>query len=364
VNKLKLLIALLATALSAQGQRGFLHPTAVSDAAVAEAPWPWRNQRQGYFDWWAEQVGLRILENAHVRPGVRYMHQRSELTYIADEAVVGGQITIDADILNDVNFPAAVENRLRNITIDLPSGNLGRTVSSWTSLAQLDVTALGLTLRGSYWSGSLSPGLFPQLGDVGVLVNSDELIGITAREIAGTSALNNATSLELHIHPLQWLSGFRRLEWQAGNGFYVGGDWSIGWVKATDLTFKQGRELLGNVDMEQEIRGVLPSQLANLIDVAETAELLLTAVESRLPLYGFGLPVVGGRTSEYAGWVGYQWNTKVWTGNARVGMSYQTQRLSNDHPALPTLRVHRWAPTLHFNCVFNQETTNGAIFSE
>lgn len=339
-------------------------PSATADAAMAEAPWPWRNQRQGYFDWWAEQVGLRILENAHVRPGVRYMHQRGELTYIADEAVVGGQITIDADILNDVNFPAAVENRLRNITIDLPSGNLERTVSSWTSLAQLDVTALGLTLRGSYWSGSLSPGLFPQLGDVGVLVNSDELIGITAREIAGTSALNNATSLELHIHPLQWLSGFRRLEWQAGNGFYVGGDWSIGWVKATDLTFKQGRELLGNVDMEQEIRGVLPSQLANLIDVAETAELLLTAVESRLPLYGFGLPVVGGRTSEYAGWLGYQWNTKVWTGNARIGMSYQTQRLSNEHPALPSLRVHRWAPTLNFNCVFNQEATNGAMFGE
>ena len=132
-------------------------------SAAATPPsirWPWG--RQGYFSWWADQVGLRIVQQASVRPGVRFLHQASELQYSADEAVIGGELVIDSDLLNAVNLPSVIENKLRDLSIQLPTGILTRESQSWTSLAQLEIKAVGLTVRGSYWSGALAPARFPQ----------------------------------------------------------------------------------------------------------------------------------------------------------------------------------------------------------
>ncbi len=330
--------------------------------ASAGIQWPWKAQRMGYLGWWADKVGLRILESFEFRPGVRYLHQNSQLQYIADQTVFGGQISIDDDILNAVNLPSVVENPLRNLEVDLPTGLLTREVVSWTAMAQLEVTIVGLSVRGSYYSGALAPGQFPQPKDVGVLVNPERLIGLAAREFLTSDALNNALSLEVAIHPIQLLTGFRDLEWYSTSGWYIGSDIAFGWVGTTDLTFRQGRELLGDLDLGQEIRDILPNALEGLINTDEAGDLLITAVESRLPLYGFGIPEASGRTLEIESWVGYQWSNKTWAGDVRLGVVYQSQKLSNQHPSSPDLRIRRWAPTIRLKWVFNKDQIESPLF--
>ena len=186
---------------------------------------------------------------------------------------------------------------------------------------------------------------------------------VVVREIAASSNLNNAVSIEFALHPIHLLTGFRDLEWYSTSGFYVGGDFSIGLMKSTDLTFKQGRELLGDLDLAEEIRDVLSEPLELLIDTDQAADLLLTAVESRLPLYGFGLPQVDGRTLEVKTWLGYQWTNSTWSGDASIGFRYQTQKLSNQHPSAPVLRVRRWMPTVNVKWVFNKEKIQSPLFA-
>lgn len=336
--------------------------SAYSSDARKSIRWPWQNQRKGYFNWWSDKVHLRIIESLRLRPGVRYFQQQSSLTYIADETVVGGDIVIDEDILNAVDLPRSIERRVRDLRIELPSGELSRTVKRWTSLAQLELQVVGLTIRGSYWSGALAPQQFPQPQDISTLFEARELINIAARELAATSALNNAIAWEVAIHPLQWLTGFRQLEWSSGGGLYIGADVSIGWLQTTDLTFKQGRELLEDVDLGQEIRDVLPSAIEAVVNTDEAADILLTAVESRLPLYGFGLPVANGQTLELRSWIGFQWTNRTWSGDVSLGIAYQRQQLSNDHPSKPDLQIRRWAPTIGARWVFNKEETNSSLF--
>lgn len=331
--------------------------------AAAKIRWPWQAQRMDYFGWWSKKVTLRIMESFSLKPGVRYLHQRSTLSYLADETVFGGNITIDDDLLNAVDLPGIVERRLENLLIELPTGQLNREVSNWTSLARFELSVIGITARASYWSGSLSPGQFPQPFDVGVLFDPDELVGLAAREIAATSALNNAASLELLIHPMAFLTGFRQMEWNSEGGIYLNGDFALGFVKATDLTFKQGRELLGDIDMGQEIRDILPDPLEELIDTDEAGRLILDAAESRLPLYGFGLPVATGKTFEVEGKVGYRWANNTWTGDASLGFFFQSQRLSNDHPSNPDLRIRRITPTINVKWIFNKRTTESSLFN-
>lgn len=324
--------------------------------------WPWTAKRMNYLTWWSKKVGLRIVEGFQFGPSIRYFNQKTSLEYIAEETVFGGEITVDEDLLNTVNFPTIIENRLREIRIELPTGKLSRTTTGWTSMSQLKVTAAGVSITGNYWAGALAPKQFPQPKDIKVLFNPDDLIGIAARELAATSALNNAVSLEVRIHPIQFLTGFRKLEWFGGSGFYVGGDLSVGWVQSTDLTFKQGRELLGDIDLGQEIRDVLPNSLENLIDTDEAGDLLLTALESRIPLYGFGLPKPNGSTFQIESWIGYLWTNSTWSGDIRLGLVYQSQKLSNDHPSKPVFQIRRWAPTILVKWVFNKEKTESSLF--
>lgn len=337
--------------------------TASASGSSRGLPWPWTLQRMDYFSWWSTKVGVRMLESFEARPAVRYLHQNSELVYVADETIFGGEIVIDDDLLNSVNLPSILETRLRALRIELPMGTLYKTTSNWTSMAHVNIRALGLSFRGSYWSGALSPGQFPQPGDFGALFDTNKFIGLAAREIASTSALNNAISLEFSVHPLQILSGFRQLEWASESGLYLRGDFSFGWIKSTDLTFKQGRELLGEIDLAQEIRDILPDALEALINTNEAGDILLTAIESRLPLYGFGLPVASGRTMEFESWVGYQWTNKTWSGDARIGFFYQSQELTNQHPSTPVLRIRRWTPTFFVKWVFNKKETGSSMFT-
>jgi len=350
------------TAVSASWPRELARSTPAAAPRRGGLRWPWRAERMDYFTWWSKKVGLRALESFEIRPGVRYFQQRSQLTYLADATVFGGDIVIDDDLLNAVNFPAAIERPLRGLLIELPTGQLTRSVKNWTSLVRTEVNFLGLSLTGSYWSGALSPGQFPQPQDLGTLFNKERLIGVVAQEVAATSALNNAVSLEIAIHPLQILSGLRKLEWVGDRGFYVGGDLAFGWLKATDLTFKQGRELFGEIDVAQQIRDVLPDPLEALINTDEAGDVLLTALESRFPLYGFGLPITTGRTFELETWAGYQWSNNTWTGDARLGFTYQWQRLGNDHPSNPILLIRRWTPTVLVKWVFNKKETRSALF--
>ncbi|MEL6969869.1 MAG: hypothetical protein AAFO02_06845 [Bacteroidota bacterium] len=326
--------------------------------------WPWQAARTDYFGWWFNGIERRLLESFEFRPGVRYVFQTSTLGYQADETVLGGEIVIDDDLLNAVDFPGIIENRLRATRIELPTGFLQRETRGWTSMAQQELNLAGVRFRATYWSGALAPRQFPQPGDLGALFDADEFIGLAAREIASTSALNNAVSLEINLHPLMLLTGFRRLEWNMRSGFYLLGDFSFGWVKSTDLTFRQGRELLGDVDMGQEIRDILPDPLENLINTDEAGDLLLTAVESRLPLYGFGLPIATGRTMEWEGWLGYHWSNSTWSGDARLGFTYQRQQLSNEHPSAPVLDVVRWIPAINVKWVFNKAQSDGSIFDQ
>jgi len=295
---------------------------------------------------------------------VRYLHQRGQLTYNADRTVVGGEIVIDDDLLNEVNLPRAVESRLQALRIELPQGQLVRQVNNWSPQTQVEFQVAGLLLRGVYWSGALSPGEFPQPQNISSLFSTQELVEVVAREIAATSALNNAVAYEVALRPLYLLTGFRPIEWYSHAGLYVGGDLAVGWIKTTDLTFKQGRELLTDIDLAEEIRNVLPDALEPLINTEETADILLTAIESRIPLYGFGLPRNDGRTTELTAWVGYQWHNRRWAGDLRLGLLHQWQTLSNDHPSEPILRVRRWAPTINVKWVFNKERTSSALFSE
>lgn len=323
---------------------------------------PWRAQRMNYFKWWGKDVFWRITEQFKLGPKARFCQQNARLSYVAEETLFGGEIRIDDDLLNAVNFPSVVENRLDDIVIELPEGKLSRSVKTWTSMSSIELEALGWTLRGTYWSGALAPARFPQPGDIKTLFNAEELVDVAAREIAATSAFNNAVSLEIMMHPIHFLTGFRALEWTSESGFYVGGDFLIGWVKTTDLTFRQGRELLGDIDMGEEIRNVLPNPIENLIDTDEAGDLLLTALESRLPLYGFGLPVGDGRSMELLGWMGYQWQNKRWSGDMRIGLVYQRQRIDNEHAAAPELVVSRWAPTIRVKWVFNKKKNQSSLF--
>ncbi|MGH1435346.1 MAG: hypothetical protein ACRBG0_12920 [Lewinella sp.] len=324
--------------------------------------WPWRAQRMDYFSWWSKKVTLRIMESFQVKPGVRYMYQKSSLSYVADETILGGNITIDDDLLNAVNLPSVVERPLEDLLIELPTGQVGREVRNWTSLARCEANVIGITMRANYWSGALSPGQFPQPLDINKLFDVNEFVGVAARELAATSALNNAVSLELLVHPFMLLTGFRQLEWNSGSGIYLNGDFAFGWVKATDLTFKQGRELLGEVDMGQEIRNALPDPLENLINTDEAGQIILDAAESRLPLYGFGLPVATGKTMEFSGALGYRWANSTWTGDASIGLFYQTQQLSNDHPSNPELKIQRITPTVNVKWIFNKRSTESSLF--
>ncbi len=324
--------------------------------------WPWTVKRMNYFSWWGKKVGLRIVEGFQFGPSVRYFNQKTKLQYIAEETVFGGEISVDEDLLNTVNFPSLIENRLGQIRIELPTGLLSRTTEGWTSMSQLKVAAAGISLTGSYWAGALAPRQFPQPKDIKVLFNPDELIDIAARQLFVNSALNNAVSMEVSVHPIQFLTGFRKLEWLSEGGFYLGGDFSIGWVQSTDLTFKQGRELLGDIDLGQEIREVLPNSLENLIDTDEAGDLLLTALEGRIPLYGFGIPKPNGRTFQIESWLGYLWMNSTWSGDVRLGLVYQSQELSNDHPSKPVFQIRRWAPTILVKWVFNKEKTESSLF--
>ena len=359
-----------AVAETACGQSMDWMPKELAMAAEEEAggfkrpkiTWPWQRARKDYFSWYVDGIGRRLLESFEFRPGVRYVFQQSELGYVADETVLGGEIEIDDDLLNAVDFPSVIENRLRSLRIELPTGNLQRSVDGWTSMAQQEINLAGVRLRATYWSGAMAPRQFPQPGDIGALFDAEEFVGLAAREIASTSALNNAVSLELNIHPIHLLTGFRRLEWSSSSGIYLLGDFSFGWIKATDLTFRQGRELLGDVDMGEEIRNVLPDPLEALINTDEAGELLLTAVEGRLPLYGFGLPVSSGRTMELEGWVGYHWVNATWSGDARLGFAYQKQQLSNEHPSSPILNITRWIPSVNVKWVFNKARSDSSVF--
>lgn len=336
-----------------------------SSAMAGRGPkfrWPWQLARQDYLTWWVKGLDRRLLETFEFRPGVRYVYRNAELGYVADETIIGGEIEIDDDLLNAVDFPSIIEDRLRALRIELPMGYLVRNTSGWTSLAQQELSLAGVQLRATYWSGAMAPRQFPQPGDLGALFDANEFVGLAAREIAATSALNNAISLELNVHPIHLLTGFRRLEWNMDNGVYVFGDFAIGWVKSTDLTFRQGRELLGDVDMGQEIRDVLPDALEALINTNEAGELLLTALESRLPLYGFGLPIATGRNMELSGGVGYHWVNATWSGDARIGFAYQKQRLSNEHPSAPVLDITRWIPSINVKWVFNKARSDGSLF--
>jgi hypothetical protein len=332
-----------------------------SKKAAPAFRWPWQVQRQSYFTWWSDKVTIRMIESFKARPAVRYLHRKSNLSYLADETIFGGEIVIDDDLLNAVDLPNAIERRLEDLRVELPMGDLVREARSWTSMAQFELSMLGITARTSYWSGALSPGQFPQPLDINVLFNSEKLINVAAREIAATSALNNAVSLEILVHPLMLLTGLRQLEWNSESGIYLNGDLAWGWVKATDLTFKQGRELLGDVDFGQTIRDAIPDPLEELINTDEAARLILDAAESRLPLYGFGLPVASGRTFEIAGKIGYRWANNTWTGDASVGLFYQTQHLSNEHPSNPVLKIRRIAPTLNVKWIFNKRATGSSL---
>lgn len=340
-----------------------LEATDAGASKAAEIRWPWIAQRMDFISWWTSKMPLRIIESFKMAPRVRYMNQSSTIEYLADETVFGGEIRIDADILNGVNFPSIIENRLDDIVIELPTGMLSRSTQSWTTMSQLHLSIAGVSVTGSYWSGALAPRQFPQPQDIGVLFDREELVELAVSEIAATSALNNAVSLEISVHPLHILSGFRQLEYSMNNGLYIGGDLAFGWLKSTDLTFRQGRELLGDIDMGQEIRDVLPDPLEELINTDEAGELLLTTVEGKIPLYGFGIPLTGGKTFELMGWAGYQWKNNTWSGDARIGFVYQRQELSNDHPSNPVLLIRRWAPTLNVKWVFNKEVTRSSLFS-
>lgn len=325
--------------------------------------WPWQSARMDFFSWWVKGIDRRLLESFEFRPGVRYVYRTSELGYVADETVLGGEIEIDDDLLNAVDFPSVIESRLRALRIELPMGYLQREVSGWTSLAQQELNLAGVRFRATYWSGAMAPRQFPQPGDVKALFDVNEFVGLAAREIAATSALNNAVSLEINIHPLHLLTGMRRLEWNSGSGIYLLGDISFGWIKSTDLTFRQGRELLGDINMGEEIRNVLPDALEALINTDEAGDILLTAIESRLPLYGFGLPVASGRTMELEGYVGYHWANATWSGDARLGFTYQQQQLTNEHPSSPVLSITRFIPGINVKWVFNKKRSESAIFN-
>lgn len=330
--------------------------------APSALKWPWQAQRMDYLTWWSKKVTLRIMESFQAKPGVRYLYQKSTLDYIADETVLGGNITIDDDLLNAVDLPNVVERPLRDLLIELPTGKVGREIKNWTSMARFELNVIGITARASYWSGALSPGQFPQPLDINKLFDVNEFVGVAARELAATSALNNAVSMELLVHPLALLTGFRQFEWNTSSGIYLNGDFAFGWVKTTDLTFKQGRELLGEVDMGQEIRNALPDPLENLINTDEAGQLILDAAESRLPFYGFGVPIATGKTMEFSGRVGYQWANKTWTGDASLGFFYQTQHLSNDHPSNPQLQIRRITPTVNVKWIFNKRNTESSLF--
>ncbi|MEL7220804.1 MAG: hypothetical protein AAGJ93_05755 [Bacteroidota bacterium] len=330
---------------------------------AADIRWPWTAQRKDFISWWTDKMPLRIIESFKAGPRIRYMNQASSIEYLADETVFGGKIRIDTDVLNEVNFPSIIESRLDDIVIELPTGMLGRSTQSWTTMSQLHLSVAGVSVTGSYWAGAMAPRQFPQPQDFNILFNREDLVELAVSEIAATSALNNAVSLEVRLHPLHILSGFRQLEFSTNKGFYLGGDFAIGWLKATDLTFRQGRELLGDIDMGQEIRDILPDALESLINTDEAGELLLTSVESRIPLYGFGIPLTDGRTFEIMGWAGYQWTNKTWSGDARIGFIYQRQELSNEHPSNPVLSIRRWSPTLNVKWVFSKEVTRSSLFS-
>ena len=124
--------------------------------------WPWQAARTDFFGWWFNGIERRLLESFEFRPGVRYVFQTSELGYVADETVLGGEIVIDDDLLNAVDFPSIIESRLRATRIELPTGFLQRTTRGWTSMAQQELNLAGVRLRATYWSGALAPRQFPQ----------------------------------------------------------------------------------------------------------------------------------------------------------------------------------------------------------
>ena len=99
-----------------------------------------------------------------------------------------------------------------------------------------------------------------------------------------------------------------------------------------------------------------------MINTDAAGDLLLDAVESRLPLYGFGAPVADGRAIAWQGWLGFQWTNKTWSGDVKIACTRQTQHLGNDHPAMPELKVKRIIPMIHAKWIFNKQETESAIF--